>query len=556
MTTGISLGSSGLDIDSLVTKSVTTYQNKYNKAYKAEQKVEWKKSAYADIYSALKTFKDTASDYKLSSNTIARTVSSSSTAITATANGDAAEMSHTVSVSQLATSAYLQTASGQKASTTVGGVTSTKLSDVAGVDTTAGADSDTALSFTITDGETTKTISYTYLQLKGGTDANGKTIAAKTLTDFASDIKSAGLNVTATYDTVNDSFSLFNSKTGSANKVQVTLDASSGTTTTAGTNADNLFKALHLASYNGSTLTDISSSYATTLYSTSGVAGTNAQFTVDGKSYDTSSNKNTINGVIYSFNDVTNATNATATTVGATTTYTSKLTVSTDTDALVKKVQAFVDSYNKALAALNDQTHATQYSNYEALTDDEKTDMSDTQIEKWEEKAKSGLLKNDSMLTKIVSSMRSAISNEVDGIGGDYSKLSKIGITTQSYTEYGQLHLDTDTLKKAIAADPNSVYDLFSTKGTDSDTNGVAYRLYDIVNEGMKSVSDQAGTSASTTDTSYLGVKITKMKSNLDDLSDLLSDKKDYFYNKYNAMEEALSKIQSQASTLSSYLGS
>lgn len=561
MTTGISLGTSGLDIDTLVTKSVGTYQAKYDKAYKAEQQAEWKKSAYADVYSALKEFNSAVFDYELSSNTVARTVTSSSSAITATANAEAAEISHNVTVSQLARNANLQTASGQKVSKTfMDGTTTTNLSDIANVNfpPTADQDKETALSFTISDGKTTKTISYTYLQLKGGKDATGKNVDPKTVADFASDINNAGLNITAKYDTVNDSFSLYNTQTGAANKIQVTLNAASGTTTTAGTNADNLFKGLHLGSYDGSTLTDISSNYATTLYSTDGIAGTNAKFTVDGKVYDTASNKNLVNGVMYTFNDVTNSSNATAagTDADGKTIYTAKLTVSTDVDALVKKVQSFVDSYNKVLKAINDQTHATQYSSYQPLTDAEKEKMNDSQIDKWEEKAKSGLLRKDSILTGIADSMRSAISNAVDGIGGDYKALSNIGITTESYKEYGQLHLDTDKLKKAIAADPNSVYNLFSTKGTDSDTNGVAYRLYNITKTGLTSVSDQAGISASTDDVSYLGMEIKKMKTNLSSLSDLLNDKKDYFYNKYNAMETALAKIQSQTSTLSSYLGS
>lgn len=570
MTTGISLGTSGLDIDTLVTKSVGTYQAKYDKAYKAEQQAEWKKSAYADVYSALKEFNATASDYKLSSNTVARIVTSSSAAITATANAEAAEVSHNVTVSQLARNANLQTASGKKVSRTMDdGSTSTKLADIAFVNTAGAADNDKAISFTISDGKTTKTISYTYLQLKGGTDANGKKVDAKTVADFASDITSAGLNITAKYDTVNDSFSLYNTQTGAANKIQVTLDATSGgALTLAGNNAAGLFSGLQLGSYDGSTLTDISSNYATTLYSTDGIAGTNAKFTVDGKVYDTASNKNLVNGVMYTFNDVTNSSNATAsgTDADGKTIYTAKLTVSTDVDALVKKVQSFVDSYNKVLKAINDQTHATQYSSYQPLTDAEKEKMTDSQIEQWEEKAKSGLLRKDPILTDIADSMRSAISSSVNGIGGDYSAeddgignysaLSNIGITTESYKEYGQLHLDTDKLKKAIAADPNSVYKLFSTKGTDSDTNGVAYRLYDITKNGLTSVSDQAGISASTDDVSYLGMEIKKMKTNLSSLSDLLNDKKDYFYNKYNAMETALAKIQSQASTLSSYLGS
>lgn len=555
MTTGITLGTSGLDIDQLVTNSMKTYQAKYDKAYKAEQKAEWTKSAYADIYSAVKTFQATASDYKLSSNTSAHTVTSTSTAVTAKANANATCTSHSVTVTSLASNVSLQTYSTISAD-------SINLGTIAGVDTT-NTSTDTALSFTLSDGTSTKTISYTYLQLNGGTDSSGNTVTAKTLNDLASDIKSAGLNISASYDSTSDSFSLYNTETGSANTLKITLDGDTtgdGTTsTTAGINAKALFTGLDLAVYDGTdgSFTQLSSSSTLSLYDGT-LTGTNASFTVDGKSYSTSSNTNTINNVVYTLTDITSST--------------AKLTVAVDTDTVVEKVQAFVDAYNKVLDAINTATHETKYSDYEALTDDEKEDMSEDEITAWNEKAKSGLLKNDSILTKISDAMRSAISDTVESITGSYTSLSSIGITSSSdYTDYGQISLDTDTLEKALADDPDCVYNLFSTKGTSSytkgtsnytqqiyDNNGIAYRLYNISTDGMGSIEDQAGTSASYTDdtTSVLGIKITAMQENLDTLQDWLDDKEDYFYNKYNAMETAMTSYSSQISTLTSMLSS
>ncbi|MBP2630538.1 MAG: flagellar hook protein [Firmicutes bacterium] len=545
---GVSLGSSGLDIDTLVTNSVAKYQTNYDKKYKAKVSAEWTKSAYSDIYSALKDFRTgTASDYKLSSNTVARTATSTLSAITATANADAVTMTHDVTVSKLASSAMLQTASGSKVSKSITSGTSTttsiKLADVAGIDTSTGADTDTALSFTIGDGSSTKTISYTYLQLKGGTDASGNTVAAKTLNDFASDIKAAGLNVGASYDSVNDSFSLYNSKSGSANTVEITLDQdTSGTTTTAGTNAKSLFTAFNLSSYDSSTKATTALSGSTTLSLYDGtIKGTDATFTVDGKSYTKDSNVNTINGVTYTFNDITSTTG--------------KVTIGTDSTALVAKVQKFVDSYNALLSKLNTKIYETKDSNYGPLTDAEKKEMSDTQVTDWETKAKTGLLSKNTILSNTVNEMRSAISDKVDSVSGKYDTLSSIGITTTDYLEHGTLHLDTDKLTKAIADDPNCVYNLFASKGSTDETSGVAYRLSAVTSDSLTKISNEAGISSKTDDQSALGVKITKMTSDLKSLQAILSAKETYYYNKYNKMEEAMSKNSSTTSTLSSYLG-
>lgn len=533
MTTGISLGTSGLDIDTLVTNSVQTYQTKYDKATQTQQTTEWTKSAYADIYADLATFETAASNYKLSSSTVSKTATSTSTAITAIANAEATDMSHDVSVSTLATSAYLQTNNGQKVSVTVAGKTSTNLADVAGIDLTTGVATDTALSFTLNDGTSSKTISYTYAQLKGSTDANGKVTAPKTLTDLASDIKNSGLKISAAYDSVADSFSLYNSSTGADNKIQITTSAN-----TAGTNAKTLFNNFNLASYNSSTKT-LTAVDTTALYGT-GITGTNAAYTVDGKTYSSDSNTDQISGVTYTFNDTT-AANA-------------KVSVSTNASTLITNVQAFVTSYNTLLSAVNTQLNASKNSNYTPLTDAQKAKMTDTQISQWETQAKVGLLSKDPILSNIVSTMRNAVSNPVNSVSGKYTTLASLGVTTGDWTESGTLHVDTSALQKAITADPNCVYKVFSTKGTDDSTNGIAYRLYNISSTSLQTLTTKAGTSAAISDVSTLGKQISTMATNIKTLQKTLSDKEDYFYTKYHNMEDAMSKFSSSISSLTSSL--
>ena len=105
------LSGSGIDVDSMVRMGMMSKQNQYDKMYKEEVKNEWVKEAYTNMYSTLNTFNSsTLYNYKMSSTTSPMNASSSDTKVaTATANADAAQMSHTVNVSKLASNAYLLT---------------------------------------------------------------------------------------------------------------------------------------------------------------------------------------------------------------------------------------------------------------------------------------------------------------------------------------------------------------------------------------------------------------------------------------------------------------
>ena len=102
------LSGSGIDVDSMVKVGMLSKQNEYDRLYKKEVKNEWLKEAYANLYSDLATFNNsTMSSYKMSSATNPHSATSTNTgAVTATANADAAEMSHTVKVSATASNAY------------------------------------------------------------------------------------------------------------------------------------------------------------------------------------------------------------------------------------------------------------------------------------------------------------------------------------------------------------------------------------------------------------------------------------------------------------------
>ena len=94
------------------------------------------------------------------------------------------------------------------------------------------------------------------------------------------------------------------------------------------------------------------------------------------------------------------------------------VSVNTDTSAISEQVEKFVEKYNEILATLYEKTtekRATSNGNYYLpLTDEQKEAMTEDQIKKWEELAKKGLLRSDSLLKGAIDSFRSAISRVVE----------------------------------------------------------------------------------------------------------------------------------------------
>ncbi|HEX7713209.1 MAG TPA: flagellar filament capping protein FliD [Bacillota bacterium] len=153
-----------------------------------------------------------------------------------------------------------------------------------------------------------------------------------------------------------------------------------------------------------------------------------------------------------------------------------------------------------------------------------------------------------------------------------YTALSQIGITTGDYTENGKLYFDQDKFKAALANDADSVIRLltnFDDPGivaTDSDTvkyqktqkseltKGIFYKLYDTVNQNINKILDNVGSTGTIND-SILGKQLSELGDQIDTKQDLLSEEEDRLWNQFTAMEQALSRLNSQSSYLTSLLG-
>ena len=531
------LSGSGIDVESLVKVGMMSEQKKYDRLYKKEVETEWRKEAFADVYSAVNTFRSSMSDMRLSSRTKPMTATSSlSDVVTATANANAGVMSHTVEVTQAASNAYLMTASGQKvARTNTAAPASVALKDVAfaGGTMPAGmASGDTALSFKLSNGTGTAEVKFTAEEIfTKNLTLNDLATRINNARFIDSDGKKTALNITASYDAVSDAFSIVNTKSGSDNKVSLSVDTGAGSA--ADTTA--LLNNLKLGQVSGGSISAPLSFTAAGTTSTLSVAGTNASVKVDGRTYtDLQENKLQVNGVTYTFKKETPA--------GTT----AQVTIAQDQEKLVENVKKFVEDYNKLLDDLHGRYNNNKYPDYEVLTKDQEASMSHEQVEKWNERAKSGLLYRDGYLRSIISDMRDAVTNRVGSAPGRYNNLAAIGITSKDQS--GHLKLDENKLRTAISAEPDAVNQIFSHTDDDDNygDNGVATRLAERLGKRMESLKSHAGITANKSDRSELGKLIENYEKQMSDFKQLMSSFENQLYKKYNAMEEAISKLSSQ----------
>lgn len=152
--------------------------------------------------------------------------------------------------------------------------------------------------------------------------------------------------------------------------------------------------------------------------------------------------------------------------------------VKKDTDTVYKKFKEFVDDYNKLVDKVYTKTCEKKQFKYQPLTEEQKKEMKKEDIERWEEKAHQGVLRDDSDLRNMLNDLRKCFFGN-DPKSGHYSTVkgcdvnfgSKLGISmTNDYTKPGQIVLDESKFKKSLEEDPQEVIKLFTKKSDTSYT--------------------------------------------------------------------------------------
>ncbi len=275
----------------------------------------------------------------------------------------------------------------------------------------------------------------------------------------------------------------------------------------------------------------------------------------NGVEYTQSSNTFSINGLNFTATGVTDTVAEDGTVIDNPMT----ISVENDTQAAYDKVKEFVKEYNALIEEMNKLYNAENASDYKPLTDEEKEEMSEKDIENWENKIKDSILRRDDTINDLLSTMRRSLSGRAsvtlkDGTVQNMS-LYSLGINTGSYAENGKLHIYGDTddaefkdkdneLMKMLQEDPSAVMQALSGIGTD---------LYTKFQKAMK------GTNLSSALTFYndkeYDNQMDEYEERISVLQERLMNAEDKYYSQFSSMEAAMAKMQSQMSYISSMLG-
>ena len=304
--------------------------------------------------------------------------------------------------------------------------------------------------------------------------------------------------------------------------------------------------------------------------------GKDAKVTIDGQALTRSSNTMTIDGVTYTVNQET--------------TEEATVSVTQDTDGVYDLISKFVEDYNTLIDTISTAIDENADSDYPPLTDDQKADMTDEEIEAWEIKAKVGLLESDSTLETLLSDLRTSL---IDSVSGQTISLASIGITSSDdYGEDGKLYIDEDTLTEAIASDPEAIMELFTQQATSTTSSGasigttailrslsssqlstrykeegIAYRFYDTLQKNISTIRDNAGNKGTllekagaeneaSEDDNTLTTLIDKYTEAMDEEEDRLDEFEENLYDKYTTLETYISTMNSQLSSITSLTSS
>ncbi len=235
------------------------------------------------------------------------------------------------------------------------------------------------------------------------------------------------------------------------------------------------------------------------------------------------------------------------------------LTTAADTEGIYDMIKTFFSDYNKLINEMDSMYNAESAKGYEPLTSEEKAAMTDKEVEEWEEKVKSALLRRDSELSSLADAMKNVFLQGFE-VNGKKMYLADFGISTLGYfnsadNEKNAYHIDgnkddastkgnTDKLSAMIASDPDTVTSFFTQ---------LSQSLYSALSDKM---------SRSSMSSAYTVYNDKQLKEEYDKYSekitaqeDKINDLMDSWYSKFSKMETAMSKLDSTSNSLASLLG-
>lgn len=500
---------SGLDTESIITALTQTKKDRLNTAKGDQKKLTWKQDKWKELNKKVTKFYNGAlSNMRFSTAYTKKTTTSSNDKAATIVTGEAAmDATQTLDINKLAKSAYL---TGQEVKVGTSKATKETTAEELGLSAgdkikfSIGGKASDVLSVTVEAGDTVESI---LGKLKNATSSETGT----------------GLNFN--YDEKNGRFFVSSKEAGEAKSFDLLIDSES----TKAMNALGLTKKADNSNY---------------------IAGSSAEIVLNGEKYTSDSNTFEINGLTITANEEAK---------GIT------LTTKQDTSGIYDNIKNMLKEYNDLMKEFATLYNADKATKYKMLTDDQKKEMSDTEVEEWEKKIKDGLLSKDETIGTVKQALREVMNSSFDITMKDGTvkslSLGYFGIGTGSYftTEENErdiLHIDgdpddsstsgnADLLKGFIASDPTAVQNFFSE---------LSKNLYSRLSDLMK------GTEYSSSFTIYedklMASQYSAYNTKISDAQSALEAAQDKLYSKFSRMETALAKVNSSSGSLSNFFGS
>ncbi|GAE33040.1 flagellar filament capping protein FliD [Halalkalibacter akibai] len=538
---------SGIDTDSIIKQLMQVERKPLDRFFQRKQTIEWQRDAYRDINLKLRTLEESALSIRLRSSLNTRFVQSSNDQMfTATANSDVQNGTYKFKIDQIATKTR--------------NIGTDKLTDVnsltkfsAGVTLNAQVDALGSIE------------QYNHKEFTMKTfDANGvekavtvKIDTSKTLNDLFKQINESDVGVRAYYDSSFDRVVFERKETGEfgagSNGLQITFE--DGVNNPGGLEfLENILK----------------------IDTTREEAGQNAivhfQNPVFGNEVitvnDSRTNRVVIGGMAFNLTEPTRVNQSDNTSPIEFKT----ITVMSNTDDAFEKIKTFVDTYNNTIAEIQALLSEPRYRDFPPLTDEQRKDLSEREAELWDEKAKSGMLRRDPMLSSILTQMRTDLYTPVQ-TSGQFNLISQIGIsTTSNFRDGGRLEIDETKLRAALADDPDSVHQLFNNVADTSLTSvplsertaqqrqdirnqtGLIGRLRGSINNTINEIVNRAGNQNRTNQQFTLGRELVNVDTQIDTFQRRLKQIEDRYWTQFSRMESAMNKANAQSDAMMNQL--
>lgn len=238
--------------------------------------------------------------------------------------------------------------------------------------------------------------------------------------------------------------------------------------------------------------------------------------------------------------------------------------VAMNTEPAVTAIKEMVEAFNEIVKLVNDEVSTKPNRKYDPLTSEQEDEMSESQVKAWNEKAKAGLLFNDSDVRGLADGLRSMISS-------DAAAMKKLGISVStSYSDNGKIVFDEETFKNALATDPDAVMDAFTRpiatndRGETTDPGGLMVRMQTLMNKYASTTGatkgiliERAGSKYAPTSilTNSMQKQMDEIDDNIDNLLDRLKMEQDRYISQFTTLETLISQMNSQSSWLQSSFG-